>query len=100
MHIPFKVRRPLVIVAALLTTALLAGCGASQEPGRQRVARPGSASVAAGAARDEPEQHPDINIGERAPTFSLKDQTDRARSLDELLKGGKLALVFVRSPNT
>jgi hypothetical protein len=88
------------MVAAFLTTALLAGCGTGQEPGRHRAGRPGSASVATGAAREEPEQHPDIKIGERAPKFSLKDQNDQARSLDELLKGGKLALVFVRSANT
>jgi hypothetical protein len=55
--------------------------------------------VATGATREEPEQHPAIKIGERAPTLSLKDQNDQARSLDELLKGGKLALVFVRSTN-
>ena len=38
-----------------------------------------------------------IQIGERAPMFTLKDQNDREFSLDAMLKKGPVALVFVRS---
>jgi len=37
------------------------------------------------------------SIGAKAPCFSLKDQNGKERSLDELLKKGKVALVFYRS---
>jgi cytochrome oxidase Cu insertion factor (SCO1/SenC/PrrC family) len=36
-------------------------------------------------------------VGEKAPKFTLKDQEGRERSLDDLLKTGKVALVFYRS---
>ncbi len=36
-------------------------------------------------------------VGEKAPRFTLKDQEGKERSLDELLKKGKVALVFYRS---
>ncbi|CAN5238256.1 hypothetical protein BH10PLA2_BH10PLA2_03220 [soil metagenome] len=36
-------------------------------------------------------------IGGKAPAFTLKDQDGKERSLDELLKKGKVALVFYRS---
>ena len=38
-----------------------------------------------------------LKVGERAPKFTLKDQEGRDRSLDDLLKKGKVALVFYRS---
>ena len=37
------------------------------------------------------------SIGAKAPSFTLKDQDDKERSLDALLKPGKVALVFYRS---
>ena len=36
-------------------------------------------------------------IGAKAPSFTLKDQNGKERSLDELLKKGNVALVFYRS---
>jgi peroxiredoxin len=44
------------------------------------------------ASEDDPP-----SIGEKAPSFTLKDQNGKERSLDELLKKGKVALVFYRS---
>ena len=38
-----------------------------------------------------------LKVGAQAPTFTLKDQTGKARSLDEFLAKGKVALVFFRS---
>jgi peroxiredoxin len=39
----------------------------------------------------------EIAIGQRAPSFTLKDQNDREVSLDSLLKKGPVAVVFIRS---
>jgi peroxiredoxin len=36
-------------------------------------------------------------LGQRAPSFTLKDQNDRAVSLDDLLKKGPVAVIFLRS---
>jgi cytochrome oxidase Cu insertion factor (SCO1/SenC/PrrC family) len=49
---------------------------------------PGSAS----AGEDDA-----LSIGAKAPSFTLKDQDGKERSLDELLKKGNVALVFYRS---
>jgi cytochrome oxidase Cu insertion factor (SCO1/SenC/PrrC family) len=38
-----------------------------------------------------------LEVGEKAPKFTLKDQRGENRSLDEYLKKGKVALVFYRS---
>ena len=38
-----------------------------------------------------------LEVGTAAPSFTLKDQDGSERSLDELLKQGKVALVFYRS---
>jgi peroxiredoxin len=43
-----------------------------------------------------PQKH-EIAIGQRAPSFTLKDQNDREISLDALLKKGPVAAVFIRS---
>ena len=40
---------------------------------------------------------PGLSVGTQAPRFTLKDQAGRARSLDEFLGKGKVALVFYRS---
>ena len=37
------------------------------------------------------------SVGAKAPSFTLKDQDGKERSLDELLKKGNVALVFYRS---
>ena len=44
-----------------------------------------------------PEERAGLKVGAKAPSFSLKDQQGKERSLDELLKKGKVALVFYRS---
>ena len=42
-------------------------------------------------------QGKEIAIGERAPSFTLKDQDDHEFGLDAMVKKGPVALVFVRS---
>lgn len=44
-----------------------------------------------------PEEQTGLKVGENAPNFTLKDQQGQERSLGELLKKGKVALVFYRS---
>ena len=44
-----------------------------------------------------PAEKTGLNIGEKAPGFTLKDQTGTERSLTDLLKDGNVALVFFRS---
>lgn len=56
-----------------------------------------------GKAKAQPKPQPaaeeltGLKVGEKAPKFTLKDQEGRERSLDDLLKKGKVALVFTRS---
>jgi hypothetical protein len=38
-----------------------------------------------------------IPVGEKAPKFTLKDQDDKERTLDEFIKKGMTAVVFTRS---
>jgi peroxiredoxin len=52
--------------------------------------------VVAGAA-PPPEEKTGLKVGEKAPEFTLKDQTGAERSLKDLLKDGPVALVFYRS---
>lgn len=42
-------------------------------------------------------QQKEIDVGERAPLFTLKDQNDREFSLEAMTKGGPVAVVFIRS---
>ena len=44
-----------------------------------------------------PEELTGLKVGAKAPSFSLKDQQGKERSLDEFLGKGKVALVFYRS---
>jgi cytochrome oxidase Cu insertion factor (SCO1/SenC/PrrC family) len=48
-------------------------------------------------ARPAPAAQTGLEIGARAPSFTLQDQEGRERSLSEFLTKGKLALVFYRS---
>ena len=48
-------------------------------------------------AKPAPEELTGLKAGAKAPSFSLKDQQGKERSLDEFLKKGKVALVFYRS---
>lgn len=43
------------------------------------------------------EEFTGLTVGARAPKFVLKDQDGKDRSLDDMLKKGKVALVFYRS---
>ena len=54
------------------------------------------AATPAAHAQAMPQMH-EITIGQRAPSFTLKDQNDREISLDSLLKKGPVAVVFIRS---
>lgn len=38
-----------------------------------------------------------LAVGQKAPSFKLKDQDGVERSLDDFLKQGKVAIVFYRS---
>jgi cytochrome oxidase Cu insertion factor (SCO1/SenC/PrrC family) len=44
-----------------------------------------------------PEQKTSVEVGAKAPTFTLKDQDGKERSLDEFRKKGTVAVVFYRS---
>ena len=48
-------------------------------------------------AKPAPEEQTGLKVGEKAPTFTLKDQDAKEISLDALLKKRKVALVFYRS---
>ena len=52
---------------------------------------------AQGKGKPAPEEQTGLKVGAEAPKFTLKDQEDKERSLDEWLKKGKVALVFFRS---
>jgi len=54
-------------------------------------------AAALGAHGQSVPQTHEITIGQRAPSFTLKDQNDRQISLEALLKKGPVAVVFVRS---
>ena len=44
-----------------------------------------------------PEKKAAVEVGAKAPAFTLKDQDGKERGLDEFLKKGKVAVVFYRS---
>ena len=69
-----------VTLAALITPLI----GAQQE--REK-----------GKGKPAPESMTGPKVGEKAPSFTLKDQDGKERSLDDLVKKGKVALVFYRS---
>ncbi len=48
-------------------------------------------------AETRSEAQPGLLVGAKAPKFTLRDQEGKDRSLDEILKKGKVALVFYRS---
>jgi cytochrome oxidase Cu insertion factor (SCO1/SenC/PrrC family) len=50
-----------------------------------------------GKGKPAPEEQTGLNVGAKAPKFTLKDQAGKERSLDEFLAKGKVALVFYRS---
>ena len=54
-------------------------------------------AASAPAADKAPDEKTGLKVGAKAPAFTLKDQAGKERSLEELLKKGKVALVFYRS---
>ena len=54
-------------------------------------------ALAQGEGKPAPDELTGLKVGAQAPRFILKDQEGKERSLDELLKKGKVALVFYRS---
>jgi cytochrome oxidase Cu insertion factor (SCO1/SenC/PrrC family) len=58
-----------------------------------------AASTARSQAKGKPapDEQTGLSVGAKAPKFALKDQQGTERSLDELLKKTKVALVFYRS---
>jgi cytochrome oxidase Cu insertion factor (SCO1/SenC/PrrC family) len=50
-----------------------------------------------GKAKPAPEVQTGLKVGAKAPPFTLKDQEGKERSLEEMLKKGRVALVFYRS---
>jgi cytochrome oxidase Cu insertion factor (SCO1/SenC/PrrC family) len=61
------------------------------------LAGPAAFAQGQGKGKPAPEEQTGLKVGEKAPRFTLKDQQGAERSLDELLKKGKVALVFYRS---
>jgi cytochrome oxidase Cu insertion factor (SCO1/SenC/PrrC family) len=54
-------------------------------------------ALSQGKGKPAPNEKAGLKVGEQAPKFTLKDQDGKERSLDDLLKKGKVALVFYRS---
>ncbi len=50
-----------------------------------------------GKGKPASDEQSGLKAGEKAPKFTLKDQEGKEHSLDDLLKKGKVALVFYRS---
>lgn len=55
------------------------------------------AFTAARAADPAPADKTGLKVGTKAPSFTLKDQAGKERTLDELRRKGTVALVFFRS---
>ena len=70
-----------------MTLAVVMAVGASFVPQAQAQEK----------GKPAPEEFTGLKVGTKAPAFTLKDQEGKERSLDELLKKGKVALVFYRS---
>lgn len=56
-----------------------------------------AAPLAAAERKPAEEAKTGLAVGEKAPDFTLADQTGQQRSLADLLKAGPVALVFTRS---
>jgi hypothetical protein len=49
------------------------------------------------ASDPPPDLKSGLRVGAKAPAFTLKDQDNKERTLDEFLRKGKVALIFYRS---
>ena len=76
---------------------LLAGCGIVMLVACSRTEPPESGGPVTAGTEPVMEEKTGVAVGQKAPSFRLKDQTGTERSLDEFLKQGKVALVFYRS---
>lgn len=54
-------------------------------------------AASSNAVDDALAQAKEIAVGDRAPSFTLKDQNDHEFSLDAMIKKGPVAVVFIRS---
>lgn len=90
---------------ALMTLGPLA-CGSSSAPSpaptapneaQSASADAAAATPAADRSASLPSEGPGLAVGTQAPSFSLKDQSGQARSLDTWLGQGPVAVVFFRS---
>ena len=54
-------------------------------------------AAASATAQTPSKSAPGVEVGAKAPGFTLKDQAGKDRPLAELLARGKVALVFYRS---
>jgi peroxiredoxin len=73
---------------------------AALNPHAQALAQGPAFAVLAAAANSvggEPTQPRQIAVGDRAPSFVLKDQNDQEFSLEAMVKKGPVAVVFIRS---
>jgi hypothetical protein len=86
-------RRAGVFFVTVLLIAATAMAATQQEKAKQKGNRKGGERAGEAA----PPEKTGVAIGEKAPAFTLKDQAGKDRPLDELLKNGKLAVVFHRS---
>jgi cytochrome oxidase Cu insertion factor (SCO1/SenC/PrrC family) len=89
--------RALVTATALLTTGLFSGCGKTTTPSEPGAAKPGPTAPTGGPAGKLPDDKAGVAVGKQASKFKLKDQKGEERSLDDLRKKGKVAVVFFRS---
>ena len=68
---------------------------------KRRIVRPAAwmalLAVSLTAVNGALAQAREIAIGDRAPSFTLKDQNDREFSLDAMIQKGPVAVVFIRS---
>lgn len=55
------------------------------------------APIAMAEPKPADEEKTGLAVGEKAPAFTLKDQSGEERSLSGLLEAGPVALVFTRS---
>lgn len=55
--------------------------------------------LAATTVAEPPDAKTGLQVGEKAPAFTLKDQHGKERSLEEFTKKGTVAIIFHRSAN-
>jgi cytochrome oxidase Cu insertion factor (SCO1/SenC/PrrC family) len=85
----FRSSRRVVVLGLTIWTVSLSGGVSSL------LAAPGLRSQ--GTGKPAPDEQTGLEVGAKAPKFTLKDQAGKERSLDEFLGKGKVALVFYRS---